>query len=55
MIPAISLREMTILPNTVIHFDLSRKKSITSVENAMMSNQRVFLVTQKDSQVNDPG
>ena len=54
-IPAISLREMTILPNTVIHFDLSRKKSITAVENAMMGNQRVFLVTQKDSQINDPG
>lgn len=54
LMPAIALRAMTILPNTIIHFDLSRKKSIKSVENAMMSNQRVFLVTQRDVSVDEP-
>lgn len=53
-IPAVALRAMTILPNMVIHFDLSRKRSITAVEEAMMGSQRIFLVTQKDAQVVEP-
>ena len=54
-LPAIALRGMAVLPNTILHFDLSRRKSIAAVENAMMSDQRVFLVTQRDVQENDPG
>ncbi len=54
VIPAIALRGMAILPNTIIHFDLSRKKSISAVENAMMSDQRVFLVAQRDLQEKEP-
>lgn len=54
-LPAVALRGMTILPEMMIHFDLSRKKSITAVEQAMMGNDRVFLVTQKDPDGENPG
>lgn len=46
-LPIIALRGMTILPYMVIHFDVSRKKSIKSVEYAMKNGQRIFLVSQK--------
>ena len=53
-IPAVALRGMTILPGAVIHFDLSRKKSILAVEEAMTDDQKIFLITQKDMQAEDP-
>ena len=46
-LPATALRGMTILPEMIIHFDLSRKKSIQAIETAMTQDQRVFLITQK--------
>lgn len=54
-LPAVTLRGLTILPGMVIHFDLSRKKSIESVEQAMLADQRLFVVTQRDADVEDPG
>ncbi len=54
-IPAVALRGMTVMPGLVIHFDLSRTKSILAVEQAMMSDQRVFLTAQLDPDVEDPG
>lgn len=53
-IPAVALRGLTILPDTIIHFDLSRKKSIQAVEQAMLDNQKLYLITQKDTDVDDP-
>ncbi|MDD2971147.1 MAG: endopeptidase La [Lachnospiraceae bacterium] len=53
-IPAVALRGLTILPDTIIHFDLSRRKSIEAVEQSMMESQRIFLITQKDSDAEDP-
>ena len=53
-VPTVALRGMTVLPGLVIHFDLSRTKSILAVEQAMMSDQRVFLVGQKDVEEDDP-
>ncbi len=50
----VALRGMVILPHTLIHFDLSRTKSIRSVEESMMDNQKLFLVTQKDNKIEDP-
>ena len=44
-LPVIALRSMTILPDTMIHFDLIRKKSILAAEQAMSEDQEVFLVT----------
>ena len=53
-LPVIALRSMTVLPNMVIHFDISRKKSINATKTAMKNDQRVFLVAQKDSEVSEP-
>lgn len=52
--PVIPLRGMTILPGTVIHFDLNREKSVQALEYAMMKNTRIFLAAQKDAGVDDP-
>ena len=52
--PAIALRGMTILPGMIAHFDISRDKSLKAVEAAMNDNQRIFLVTQRDAEVNEP-
>ena len=46
--PAVALRGMVILPGMVAHFDVSRAKSIKAVEEAMMDEQKIFLVAQKD-------
>lgn len=53
-LPTIALRSMTVLPDMVIHFDISRKKSIRAVEKAMEEGQRIFLVTQTNPQTADP-
>ncbi len=53
-VPAVALRGMTVLPGLVIHFDLSRAKSILAVEQAMMSDQRIFLVAQKEIEDDHP-
>ena len=53
--PAIALRGTTILPDMIVHFDISREKSIKAVEAAMVKDQRVFLITQKDPETENPG
>ena len=53
--PAVALRGMTILPDTMIHFDLIREKSIRAVEEALAADRKVFLVTQKKTETEDPG
>ena len=55
ILPAIALRGTTILPDMIVHFDISRDKSIKAVEAAMVKDQRVFLITQKDSETENPG
>ncbi|MBQ3030779.1 MAG: endopeptidase La [Agathobacter sp.] len=52
--PAIALRGMTILPGMVAHFDISRDKSIKAVEAAMNYDQQIYLVTQRDVEVDNP-
>lgn len=53
-IPAVALRGMTILPAMIVHFDISRTKSIRAIEEAMLKEQRLFVVTQKDPDLSDP-
>lgn len=53
-IPAVALRGMTILPAMIVHFDISRTKSIRAIEEAMLKEQRLFVVTQKDPDQSDP-
>ena len=54
-LPAIALRGTTILPGMIVHFDVSRKKSVKALEKAMVEDQRVFLITQKVPQTEEPG
>lgn len=54
-IPAIPLKNMCVVPDSIIHFDLSRKKSIAALEKAMSSDQQLFLTAQKDPENNTPG
>ena len=53
-LPAIALRGLTVLPGMMIHFDISRSKSIAALEKAMVEDQKVFLVTQRRAEVMEP-
>lgn len=52
--PLIAMRGMTILPGMIVHFDVNRAKSIKALELAMVDDQMVFLLTQKDPSVQEP-
>ena len=54
IMPMIALRGTTVLPEMIVHFDVSREKSIRAVEAAMLHDQKVFLLTQKDPEVETP-
>ncbi|WP_298126613.1 endopeptidase La [uncultured Clostridium sp.] len=54
LLPLIPLRGITIFPNMIIHFDIGREKSIASLEEAMLQEGNIFLVTQKDPKVEAP-
>ena len=53
-LPTVALRGLTILPGMVAHFDVSREKSIKAVEEAMMDEQEIFLLTQKNPEEEEP-
>lgn len=53
-LPTVALRGLTILPGMVIHFDLNRNKSVEAVEQAMLGDQRLLVVTQKNVENEDP-
>ena len=52
--PVLALRGMTAFPNTVMHFDVGRDKSIRALEKVMSADQRIILVTQKEVATDDP-
>lgn len=54
IMPIVALRGMTILPDTLIHFDINRKITVNAVEMAMEQDQQVLLLMQKDPNVEDP-
>ena len=54
VMPAVALRGMTILPDMIVHFDVSRSKSKKAVERAMTTNQKLFAVTQRDPDIENP-
>lgn len=53
-LPTVALRGLTILPGMVAHFDVSREKSIKAIEEAMMGEQELLLLTQRSSEVDEP-
>ena len=53
-LPAVALRGMVILPGMMVHFDISRPRSIHAVEQAMMEDEKIFLVAQRDPDTDEP-
>ena len=53
--PMVALRGMTILPGMVVHFDVSRERSIAAVQEAMTEEQKIFLAAQKSIDTENPG
>ena len=54
MLPVLPLRGLTFFPHMVLHFDVGRSKSLAALDQAMGQDERVFLVTQRDADVDDP-
>lgn len=52
--PAVALRGLTILPGMIAHFDVSRERSLRAVEEAMEQDQKIYLVTQRNVDSEDP-
>lgn len=52
--PAVALRGLTILPGMIAHFDISRERSLRAVEEAMEQDQKIYLVTQRNVNSEDP-
>ena len=52
-LPMVPLRGITILPGEVIHFDVSRARSIQAIQEAMTGDQKIFVVTQKVIEADD--
>ena len=53
-LPAIALRGLVVFPNNVVHFEVGRPKSIAAIETAMRGNGSVFLVAQREMDVEEP-
>ncbi len=55
LMPVLPLRGLLVFPHMVLTFDVGRPKSVAGLERAMLNNQRIFLVTQRDAEQEDPG
>ena len=53
-LPAIALRGLVVFPNNIIHFEVGRPKSIAAIEAAMRTNSSIFLVAQREMDVEEP-
>ena len=53
-LPMLPLRGLMVFPYMVLHFDVGRKKSVAALEQAMVGDQRIFLVAQRDAEVENP-
>ena len=51
-LPMVALRGMTIMPEMVVHFDVSREKSIAAIQEAMEGDQKIFLEIRKSTRLN---
>ena len=54
-LPMVPLRGMTVMPGMVVHFDVSRARSIAAVQEAMVEEQKIFLTAQKSLDTEEPG
>ncbi len=53
-LPMIVVRGLVVFPNTLLHFDMAREKSILALENAMVNKQLAFVTMQKDITIENP-
>ena len=53
-LPMVALRGMTIMPEMVVHFDVSRERSVAAIQEAMAEEQKIFLTAQKSIDTEDP-
>ena len=53
-IPMLATRGITVFPKMIIHFDVGRQNSIQAIENAMIDDEKILLVSQKDAKIDDP-
>ena len=54
VLPLVALRGLTILPGMIVHFDVNRKKSIEAIEEAMINNQEMFVISQRSIEIEEP-
>ena len=54
LLPTIALRGTTILPGMIVHFDVSRTRSVKAIEASMLADQKIFLITQKNPETEIP-
>ena len=55
MVPLLPLRGMLVFPTMVLHLDVGREHSVQALEKAMLNDHLIFLTTQKDVAVDEPG
>lgn len=53
-IPLLPLRGMVVFPSMIIHLDAGRARSVSAIEQAMLAERRIFLVAQKDAEIEEP-
>ncbi len=55
LLPMLPLRGLVVFPHTVLHFDVGRDRSVATIERAMLGGQKIFVITQKDIDAEEPG
>ena len=54
VLPLLPLRGISVFPYMMLHFDVGRDKSISALDEAMVKDQLIFLVSQKDATTDEP-
>ena len=55
IVPLLPLRGLLVYPTMVLHLDVGRDKSVQALEKAMVDNHLIFLTTQQDISLDEPG
>ncbi|MED1204828.1 endopeptidase La [Heyndrickxia acidicola] len=55
LVPLLPLRGLLVYPTMVLHLDVGRDHSVQALEEAMMNDHMIFLTTQKDVSIDEPG
>ncbi|MFJ7363345.1 endopeptidase La [Peribacillus frigoritolerans] len=55
IVPLLPLRGLLVYPTMVLHLDVGRDKSVQALEKAMVEDHLIFLTTQQDVSLDEPG